>query len=320
MDKSSDEPEADRWVEWKDQIEELKNEWGEDAAQELQQRLKDTQATFTDPDEAVPSVGYALWNTQWRTYQKRLIAKRPSKNLLGRFTDALNIAVEHRKRHGEDEYITPPLWNKTKFLMDNLDDLREEVLKQRWDFAMRAWDIVIQEHRAAGNEDTAKVFESGKMMQSARRVDLEAIPRWPNETPGYEKKARDQMTKEEKAKEDLDFTLSLGFDDERISLSQKHWSFKEVLGRGSFGIATLWVRYDMSGRITDHIVIKQHVGKPEMWDWEKTWYGNKSNRIPMEYHLNTQVATELDAFNVISCLTYATYDNHRVYRLYMEVR
>lgn len=320
MEKARGEPKDDRWAEWKDQIEGLRNEWGEDAAQELELRLKDTQAKPRDPDKPAPNVGYALWNTQWRTYERRVLATKPSSNLFGRFKDALNIAIEHRKEHGEDEYITPPLWNKSKFLVDNLEDLRQEVLRQRWDLAMRAWDTVIQGHREAGNEDTAKVFESGKNMQNARRVDLEAIPRWPDEAPGYEMKARDQMTKEEKTEEDLDFTLSLGFDDERINIPQKHWSFKEVLGRGSFGIATLWVRYDMSGRITDRIVIKQNIANPAMWDWEKTWYGDKSNRIPMEYHLNTQIATRTDAFNVVQCRTYATYDNHKVYRLYLEVR
>ncbi|KXT14924.1 hypothetical protein AC579_3058 [Pseudocercospora musae] len=93
---------------------------------------------------------------------------------------------------------------------------------------------------------------------------------------------------------------NLAFCSARAGLpSQNYWVNKGILGKGAWGCASIWLRYNANGSIVERVVTKESY-LPNKWD-EK----NALSKPPK-------------ANNVVHCLAYGLYERFRMYRLYME--
>ncbi|KAF7188039.1 Serine/threonine-protein kinase KIN3 [Pseudocercospora fuligena] len=110
----------------------------------------------------------------------------------------------------------------------------------------------------------------------------------------------------------------LSFGSERAILpEQGYWMNKGILGKGAWGCASIWLRYNANGSIVERVVTKEgYLGSK--WDLEQYWHGPKADRVPLEYILQRALSKSPKADNVVHCQAYGLYERFRMYRLYME--
>ncbi|EME83083.1 uncharacterized protein MYCFIDRAFT_80643 [Pseudocercospora fijiensis CIRAD86] len=110
----------------------------------------------------------------------------------------------------------------------------------------------------------------------------------------------------------------LSFGSNRAALpEQGYWINKDILGKGGWGCASIWLRYDTNGSIVERVVTKESYLQGN-WDRPKYWHGPAADRVPMEYTLQKTLSNVPKANNIVNCRAYGLYERYRMYRLYME--
>ncbi|KXS97366.1 hypothetical protein AC578_9614 [Pseudocercospora eumusae] len=111
--------------------------------------------------------------------------------------------------------------------------------------------------------------------------------------------------------------LSFGSERAGLPAEQGYWINKGILGKGGWGCASIWLRYNANGSIVERVVTKEgYLGSK--WDSERYWHGPKADRVPLEYILQRTLSNLPKANNIVHCLAYGLYERFRMYRLYME--
>ncbi|KAI5367097.1 Putative serine/threonine-protein kinase, active [Septoria linicola] len=101
-----------------------------------------------------------------------------------------------------------------------------------------------------------------------------------------------------------------------------HWLCRGVLGQGSYGVATIWVRVDSHGRVIDHEVLKDTYMEDSLerntWDDPFLWDGPVADRIPLEWTLVRELRCIPESENIVEYHAKMIFEDLRMYRIYME--
>ena len=94
---------------------------------------------------------------------------------------------------------------------------------------------------------------------------------------------------------------------------------QRILGEGSWGIASLWVRHDAAGNIVGRVAIKDEFVKETRWNIPITFFGDVQNRQPREAIMHRLISNQdPDAIHIVKFLANALFLEEKLLRTYME--
>ncbi|KAF2207260.1 hypothetical protein CERZMDRAFT_102545 [Cercospora zeae-maydis SCOH1-5] len=89
--------------------------------------------------------------------------------------------------------------------------------------------------------------------------------------------------------------------------------------RGGMGTIQVWAQDDGEGKIADRIVIKDTIMKFSAWENSTSWYGDKEDRIPIEFWAHSKMDTGGRYITHLASSSQAQVDEDRmVYRMWLE--
>ncbi|KAM3424750.1 hypothetical protein BST61_g6734 [Cercospora zeina] len=243
----------------------------------------------------------------WQTVTTSFNTLEPSPRTMARFEDL---------RNSTDNGMTPEFvprlafgWSSAEAYCEQLlYDIREDrrirlqSIRLEWDQALFDAQYDDDQRECRRLEGERKTMETVVRAGGAPYGPYNAMP------PDWMK--RDQWES---------LARKLGFDQERSEM-QGNWQYKCQLGRGSFGNASLWVRYGPGLRIADRQVIKEtYTGfHGARWNDPRVWLGKYYDRVPLEYALARSASCKPGGDTILRFNSYGIYDTMAMYRLYGE--
>jgi hypothetical protein len=95
--------------------------------------------------------------------------------------------------------------------------------------------------------------------------------------------------------------------------------FQKILGKGSYGHASLWVRYDEDGNIVKRVAIKDEFVKENKWNKPSTFFGDVQDRQPREAVMHRLISNQdPNALHTVKYLASALFMEEKLVRIYME--
>jgi hypothetical protein len=95
--------------------------------------------------------------------------------------------------------------------------------------------------------------------------------------------------------------------------------FQKILGKGSYGHASLWVRYDEVGNIVERVAVKDELVKENSWNKPSTFFGDVQDRQPREAVMHRLISNQdPNALHTVRFLASALFMEEKLVRIYME--
>ncbi|KAK4626633.1 G2-specific protein kinase fin1 [Fulvia fulva] len=254
------------------------------------------------------------WRLAWKIVNRQMAVRNASREDQMRLTALEDMAEEDRELY--NELIWPPLWQPDVDHFDYLALLQQAVFEARRSYIVQAWNAAILEAKDAGNvEDIPRLQQNAKKAQTLY-TDYRCRWRPPRDEPPPAVNCDSQAQAEE-----------MGFDGGRSGISGT-WKYKGELGKGAWGLVSIWVKFDADDRPVDRVAIKKVDlgpkpdigGKPteDRWDESWNWLGDPKRRIPIDYGLVKPLNDLPDSENVVRVVGYGVYDMRRTIQIYLE--
>ncbi|GIZ41891.1 hypothetical protein CKM354_000517800 [Cercospora kikuchii] len=112
---------------------------------------------------------------------------------------------------------------------------------------------------------------------------------------------------------------SLPIDGSRLPGPAGTWHPYGKVGEGSAGCAHVWVKLAPNNAIVDRVVLKEVCLDADFrWSRPNYWNDPMCNRTPLEFAIPHYLNGLADSHNIVQHLDYGLYEEHAMYRLYME--
>ncbi|KAM3425759.1 hypothetical protein BST61_g7690 [Cercospora zeina] len=88
--------------------------------------------------------------------------------------------------------------------------------------------------------------------------------------------------------------------------------------RGGMGTIQVWAHDDGQGRIADRVVIKDTIMKTSLWENSTAWYGDKEDRIPIEFWAHSRMDTGGKYITHLASHQAQVDEDRMLYRMWLE--
>ena len=110
--------------------------------------------------------------------------------------------------------------------------------------------------------------------------------------------------------------LGYGFPEENPDTA---WTFVKTAGRGGFGHAGLWVKYDANRNIIDRQIVKETYLNARDWNRPLFWWRDIEERMPREAYMQDTLSNYCrNSWSIVHFLGKQVYEQRQMYRIFME--
>ncbi|KAM3424752.1 hypothetical protein BST61_g6736 [Cercospora zeina] len=240
-----------------------------------------------DADNQAPSFKF-VWELVWNEAEERLQQNGADQRTIQRFARIRTQLRQDANAHGV--CYEAPQWDPQKTAEWYCETVMDRIRWNRLERVRSAWD-----------EFLARASEERSNMEArvAVNYDSHLPPQLPPFTNMYEPWSP--------------------FDDSKIPGPDGTWFFKEPIGEGAAGQATLWTKLSPDGSVIARVVLKEvFLNTESKWSETEHWNGPISNREPLEYAIAHHLNALADSENILLHIDYGLHEARAMYRLYLE--